>query len=256
MDELLEFAVNCAFESGRIQREYYGKGFDIRHKGEKNLVTDVDVACQNRIIELIKGSFPDDEVIAEEKTNYYGGKKNRWIVDPLDGTTNYAHAYPFFCTSIAYEERGEVTLGVVYNPIFRELFFARKGKGAFLNGDPIRVSGVTDLKQALLATGFPYDLATNPRNNIDQFVRFLYESQAVRRDGSAALNLSYLACGRFDGFWELKLNPWDVAAGALMVREAGGLITDFKGGEYSIYSDEILASNGHVHQKMRDVLGG
>jgi len=256
MDSLLEFAIHCAYESGRIQRSYYGRTIEIRHKGEINLVTEVDLLCQNRIIELIKNSFPYDEIIAEEKTNYYGGTTNRWIVDPLDGTTNYAHSYPFFCTSIAYEVGGEVILGVVYNPIFRELFFARKGGGAYLNGEPIQVSAVSDLKKSLLSTGFPYDIAVNPNNNINHFVRFLYESQAVRRDGSAALNLSYLASGRFDGFWELKLNPWDTAAGVLMVREAGGVVTSFSGGEYSIYSDEILASNGLIHQKMSDVLGG
>ncbi|MDR2019127.1 MAG: inositol monophosphatase [Syntrophobacterales bacterium] len=255
MDDLLEFAVNCAYESGRIQRKYYGKRFEIHHKGEINLVTDVDFECQNRIIELIKASFPDDEVIAEEKTNYYGGTKNRWIVDPLDGTTNYAHGYPFFCTSIAYEEEGMITLGVVYNPIFKELFFTRKGGGAYLNGNKIRVSGTYDLKKSLVSTGFPYDLATNPNNNVDHFTRFLFEAQAIRRDGSAALNLSYLACGRFDGFWELNLNPWDVAAGALMVLEADGMITTFSGGEYNIYSGEILASNGLIHQKMSHVLG-
>lgn len=256
MDELLEFAIRCAHESGRIQRKYFGKTIEIRHKGEINLVTEVDFECQNRIIELIKASFPDDEIIAEEKTNYYGGATNRWIVDPLDGTTNYAHGYPFFCTSIGYEVAGEITLGVVYNPIFKELFFARKGGGAYLNGDPIRVSAVSDLKKSLVSTGFPYDIATNPNNNINHFINFLFRSQAVRRDGSAALNLSYLASGRFDGFWELKLNPWDTAAGVLMVREAGGAITSFNGGEYSIYSDEIVASNGLIHQKMCDVLGG
>ena len=256
MDDLLEFAIACAHESGRIQRRHYGTNFEIRHKGEINLVTEVDLECQNRIIELIKGSFPNDEIIAEEKTNYYGGTTNRWIVDPLDGTTNYAHGYPFFCTSIAYEEAGVITLGVIYNPIYRELFFARKGGGAYLNGKPIQVSSISDLKKSLVSTGFPYDIATNPNNNINHFVRFLFESQAVRRDGSAALNLSYLACGRFDGFWELKLNPWDTAAGTLMVREAGGIITNFSGEEYSIYSDEIVASNGLIHQKMCDVLGG
>jgi myo-inositol-1(or 4)-monophosphatase len=256
MDALLEFAVNCALESGRIQRSYYAKGFEIRHKGEIDLVTQVDIECQARIVELIEGSFPDDEIIAEEKTNYFDGKKNRWIVDPLDGTTNFAHAYPFFCTSIAYEEAGEITAGVVYNPIFRELFFAGKGKGAYLNGDRIAVSSTSNLKQSLVSTGFPYDIATNPKNNINHFVDFLFAAQAVRRDGSAALNLSYVACGRFDGFWELKLNPWDVAAGSLIVREAGGIITDFEGGAYSIYSNQILASNGLVHEGMCGVLGG
>jgi myo-inositol-1(or 4)-monophosphatase len=255
MNSLLEFAVNCAYESGRIQRDHYGTGIEIRHKGEIDLVTEVDVACQERIIGLIRASFPDDEIIAEEKTNYFEGTKNKWIVDPLDGTTNYAHGYPFFCTSIAYEVEGSVVLGVVYNPIFRELFFAAKGGGAFLNGKPIAVSGVKEMKQALLSTGFPYDLAVNPKNNIDHFVRYLFNAQAVRRDGSAALNLAYVASGRFDGYWELKHSPWDTAAGVLMVREAGGTVTNFEGGPYSIYSDNILASNGLVHQRMSDILG-
>jgi myo-inositol-1(or 4)-monophosphatase len=256
MDKLLEFAINVAYESGRIQRDHCGKGFDIRHKGDIDLVTEVDIKCQERIISLIREKFPDDTIIAEEKANHFDGKGNRWIVDPLDGTTNYAHGYPFFCTSIAYEVDEEVVAGVVYNPIFRELFYARKGQGAYFNGDPIRVSAVSDLKQALLATGFPYDIAVNPRNNIDHFTRFLFESQAVRRDGSAALNLAYVAAGRFEGYWELKLNPWDVAAGVLIVREAGGAVTNFKGGAYSIYSDEILATNGLVHERMGLVLRG
>jgi myo-inositol-1(or 4)-monophosphatase len=256
MDNLLEFAINCARESGSIQRARYGKGFDIHHKGDIDLVTEVDFACQERIIALIHEQFPDDEVIAEEKTNSFEGTGNRWIVDPLDGTTNYAHGYPFFCTSIGYEVGGEVVLGVVYNPIFQELFYARKGQGAFFNGDPIKVSGITDVREALTCTGFPYDVRTNPKNNIDHFTRFLYEAQAVRRDGSAALNLSYVASGRFDGYWELKLRPWDVAAGVLIVREAGGVVTNFKGGDYSIYSDDILATNGLVHQRMSDILEG
>ncbi len=254
MDSLLHFAVRCALESGKIQRAHFQKGFGIRHKGEINLVTDIDMACQARILEMIGATFPGDEVISEEKENRYGGSGNRWIVDPLDGTTNYAHGYPFFCTSIAYEEAGEVTLAVVYNPIFEELFWARKGAGAWLNGEAIRVSAVGEMKKSLLSTGFPYDLPTSRRNNIDNFLRFIYSAQAVRRDGSAALNLCYLACSRFDGFWELKLNPWDVAGGSLIVREAGGVVTDFKGGPFSIYGDEIVASNGLIHKGMLEIL--
>jgi myo-inositol-1(or 4)-monophosphatase len=254
MDELIRFSIDCAMESGKIQMKHYEKGFAIHHKGEINLVTDVDLECQARIIELISEHFPGDEVISEEKANYYGGTKNRWIVDPLDGTTNYAHGYPFFCTSIAYEIKGEIVAGVVYNPAHDELFFATKGGGAFLNREPIHVSKIDALKQSLVSTGFPYDLPTNPKNNIDNFLKFLYEAQAIRRDGSAALNLSYVACGRFDGFWELKLNPWDTAAGVLMVTEAGGKVTNFKAEQFSIYKDEILASNGLVHQKMLDVI--
>lgn len=254
MDERLEFAVQCVFESGRIQRDHFERGLTIHHKGEIDIVTEVDIACQKRIVELIEAEYPGDEVIAEEKENIYGENRNRWIVDPLDGTTNYAHGYPFFCTSIAYEEEGEIILGVVYNPIFEELFVARKGQGAFLNGERIQVSVIEDMKQALLSTGFPYDLPTSARNNIDNFLSFLYLAQAIRRDGSAALNLCYLACGRFDGFWELKLHPWDVAAGCLVVTEAGGRVTDFRGNPVSVYGDELLATNGLIHKTMATVL--
>ena len=254
MDDLLDFAIFCAMESGKIQRKYFQKEINIRHKGEINLVTDVDLACQEKLIELIKKEHPDDDIISEEKTNSFDGRKNRWIVDPLDGTTNYAHGYPFFCTSIAYEQKGRVTHGVVYNPIFNELFFVRKGIGAYLNGERIRTSSVDTMKKALLSTGFPYDLATNKRNNVDQFLNFLFKAQAIRRDGSAALNLSYVACGRFDGFWELRLNSWDMAAGCLMVIEAGGSVTNLRGGRFSIYRDEIVASNGIIHGAMLEVL--
>jgi len=256
MNDLLDFAIHCALESGKIQRKYFQKNIDIRLKGDKNLVTNVDLACQEKLIELIRKEFPHDDIIAEEKANQFDGRGNRWIIDPLDGTTNYAHGYPFFCTSIAYEERGRVTCGVVYNPIFDELFFARKGSGAYLNGERINVSSVDGLKKALLSTGFPYDVATNKRNNIDHFLDFLFKAQAIRRDGSAALNLSYVACGRFDGFWELSLNSWDMAAGCLMVIEAGGTVTNLRGGKFSIYRDEIAASNGIIHEAILEVLKG
>lgn len=255
MDEILDFAIHCAFESGKIQRKYFQKKIGVHHKGEINLVTDVDIACQEKIMELIKKGFPDDDIISEEKTNSFDGKRNRWIIDPLDGTTNYAHGYPFFCTSIAYEEKGQITYGVVYNPVFNELFFGRKGGGAHLNGERISVSSVHNLKDALLSTGFPYDLATNKRNNVENFLKFLFSAQAIRRDGSAALNLCYLACGRFDGFWEVSLNSWDMAAGCLMVCEAGGVVTDLQGDKFSIYEDEIVSSNGIIHEAMLGVLG-
>lgn len=254
MADPLQAAVEMALESGRIQKGPLSKDFAIHHKGEINLVTDVDIACQERIISMIREYFPDDDIIAEEKANTYDGNRNRWIIDPVDGTTNYAHGYPFFCTSIAYEARGKVVVGVVYNPVMNELFFAAAGKGAYLNGDRIAVSQIANLKKSLLSTGFPYDLATNPNNNINHFVDFLYEAQAVRRDGSAALNLSYVACGRFDGFWELNLNPWDLAAGALILEEAGGRITNLRGEAFNIYRGECLASNGLIHQAMAGVV--
>jgi myo-inositol-1(or 4)-monophosphatase len=255
MDRVLEFAVQLAFESGRIQKKRYQETHSIYHKGEINIVTDVDLECQERIMTLIARDFPNDHVISEEKDNILEDSRNRWIIDPIDGTTNYAHGYPFFCTSIAYESKGKITCGVVYNPIFDELFFAHRGKGAYLNGRRLNVSTTQDMKQALLVTGFPYDLNTSNRNNIDHFVAFLYKAQAIRRDGSAALNLSYVAAGRFDGFWELKLNPWDTAAGVLILAEAGGLVTDFEGEPFDIYKGQIVASNGLIHTAMLEVLG-
>jgi myo-inositol-1(or 4)-monophosphatase len=254
MDRILEFAVELAFESGKIQKDRFAEAHSIHHKGEINIVTDVDMECQERILNLISTRYPDDDVISEEKDNLFEGEKNRWIVDPIDGTTNYAHGYPFFCTSIAYEVKGDIACGVVYNPIFDELFFARKGKGAYLNGRPLTVSATNHMKQSLLVTGFPYDLNSNDRNNIDHFIAFLYEAQAVRRDGSAALNLAYVAAGRFDGFWELKLNPWDTAAGLLIVQEAGGKVTDFGGEPFDIYKGQLVASNGLIHAEMLRLL--
>ncbi len=255
MDPLLEFAVDLAFESGKIQKKHYRENHSIFHKGEINIVTEADLECQERIMSLIAARFPEDYIIAEEKENVYEGRRNKWIIDPIDGTTNYAHGYPFFCTSVAYEVGGQIVCGVVYNPIFDELFFARAGEGSYLNGERLKVSGVGALKQSLLVTGFPYDLATSRANNIDHFVSFLYEAQAVRRDGSAALNLSYVAAGRFDGFWELKLSPWDTAAGALILTEAGGTITDFAGRPFDIYAGQVVASNDLIHGDMLRVLG-
>ncbi|MCX8022019.1 MAG: inositol monophosphatase [Syntrophorhabdaceae bacterium] len=255
MDEILKFAITCAIESGKIQRRYFQKTFNIEYKGEINIVTEVDIACQEKLIALIHDNFPEESVISEEKDNsFVSNNKNRWIIDPLDGTTNYAHGYPFFCTSLGYEQKGEITHGVVYNPIFNELFYAVKGKGAYLNGEKIRVSKVDNLTSSLLATGFPYDIRTNRRNNIDHFLKFLLKAQAIRRDGSAALNLSYVAAGRFDGFWELSLNPWDMAAGVLMVSEAGGMVTDFGGEGFNLYRDEIIASNSLIHKAMVETI--
>lgn len=256
MDAVLEFAVDLTFEAGRIQKRHFQKRQAIHYKGEINIVTDVDIECQERIIKLITGRFPEDHIISEEKSNVFEGDRNRWIIDPIDGTTNYAHGYPFFCTSVAYEVKGEVVCGVVYNPVFDELFFAQKGKGSYLNGRRLKVSATGEMKQCLLSTGFPYDLNTNSQNNIDHFVAFLFKAQAIRRDGSAALNLSYVASGRFDGFWELKLNPWDTAAGVLMVTEAGGVATSFEGDPFDIYKGRIVASNGLIHEELLHVLKG
>ena len=253
MYEPLELAIHLALESGKIQRKHFEKTLSIMHKGDINLVTNVDLECESRIIELVRQRFPDDEVISEEKTNLFEPGKNRWIVDPLDGTTNYAHGYPFFCTSVAYEVDGDVKAGVIYNPIAEELFWALKGEGAFFNGEAMRVSAIREMRQALLVTGFPYDVATNPDNNLNHWAAFIMRAQALRRDGSAGLNLSYVAAGRFDGFWELKLSPWDMAAGALIVREAGGMVTGLRGEPFDLYGGGVVASNGLIHHEMISV---
>ncbi len=195
------------------------------------------------------------EFLQRKGTNeILSASKYRWVIDPLDGTTNYAHGFPFFCVSIALEEDQQVVLGVVYDPNFDELFVAEKGKGAFLNGGRITPSITSQISDALLATGFPYDIRTSNQNNIKEFSRFALMARAIRRPGSAVLDLCYVACGRSDGFWELKLQPWDMAAGSFIVTEAGGIVTDLGGQTFCLDSREILASNGKIHQAMVDVL--
>lgn len=228
----------------------------VEFKGSVDIVTEMDRASESLITESLAEAFPEDSILAEEGTETHEGNGGRWIIDPLDGTTNYAHGFPFFCVSIAYELGGEVTLGVVYNPMLDELFIAERGQGATLNGNAVRVSTTGALDTSLLATGFPYDIRTSENNNLDHFGEFAVRAQAIRRAGSAALDLCYVACGRFDGFWEMKLKAWDVAAASLIVTEAGGVVTDFSGGEFSIFGTECLASNGAVHEEMVSILGG
>jgi myo-inositol-1(or 4)-monophosphatase len=255
MDILLETAVAAAREAGRIQLEHLGQDIDIAFKGEKNIVTKVDKLCERTIISMISARYPDHSFLAEEDNNEdVPGAGHRWIIDPLDGTTNYAHAYRFFCTSIALEIESEVVLGVVYDPVTDELFHAVKGEGAFLNGVKISVSAIDELEKSLLSTGFPYDLRVSAKNNVDYFNRLIMKSQAVRRDGAAALDLCYVAAGRFDGFWELKLQPWDLAAGTLIVKEAGGKVTNLEGATLDIFKDDVIATNGLIHDEMLDAL--
>lgn len=254
VDDFLKVALRAAEEAGAIQRSMLDRKKEVAYKGEINLVTEVDKRCETRIIEIIRGVFPEHNILTEETPMAETGSPFKWIVDPLDGTTNYAHGYPIFSVSIALEREGEVLLGVVFDPTRGEQFIARKGEGAFLNGKRIVVSETESLNRALLSTGFPYDLRESRENNVDHFNRFIFAAQAVRRDGSAALDLCYVAAGRFDGFWELKLHPWDVAAGTLMVEEAGGRVTDFSGNPASIYHRQILASNGRIHDEMLRIL--
>ena len=252
--KIKDTAVDAAKRAGALLREHLGGNIRVEYKGEVDIVTEMDKRAEALIIGAIRQGFPDHSIITEETGGLETSSEYKWIIDPLDGTTNYAHGFPVFCVSIGVELRGEAILGVVYNPMLDELFLAQKGKGAFLNGKKINVSKTASLDRSLLATGFPYDIRHSKDTNLDHFARFAVRSQAIRRAGSAALDLSFIACGRFDGFWEMKLKPWDTAAAALFVREAGGVLTDFKGNPYSIYTPECLASNGLIHDEMLAIL--
>ena len=246
----------AAEEAAEIQMKYYNTAFDIGRKRDYNdLVTEVDKKCETRIIEIINNHFPEHNLLGEEGGNLEKKSDYVWIVDPIDGTVNYAHAVPIFCVSIALEIKGEIVLGVVHSAMTREKFWAQKGNGAYLNDKRISVSDVEYLKDGLLVTGFPYGSKDNMDHCIDHFVNFIRLGLPIRRLGSAAMDICYIACGRFDGFWEVSLNAWDVAAGYLILNEAGGKLTDFKGNDYSIYGKQILATNGrNIHNEMMEVL--
>ncbi|MGI8996624.1 MAG: inositol monophosphatase family protein [Pyrinomonadaceae bacterium] len=254
---MLHFAIHTAREAGRILAEKFGRvALEVSHKGDIDLVTEADLAAEQLIVERIRSYYPRHAILAEEGgavVREGGQDEHKWIIDPLDGTTNYAHGYPCFCVSIALERAGEIVVGVIYDPLRDELFAAERGAGATLNGRRIRVSNVEDLNRALLCTGFPYDV--RDRGDFARhFTNFIMHAQAVRRDGSAALDLAYVACGRFEGFWEEGLRPWDVAAGALLIEEAGGRVSRYDDSPYDIYAPPIMASNGLVHAQMMRVL--
>tara|TARA_B100000686_G_C16759318_1_gene957620 strand:- start:366 stop:1148 length:783 start_codon:yes stop_codon:yes gene_type:complete len=255
MSEALQVAVSAAKTAGKIQRERNGDIGRIRYKDDINPVTEIDLLCEKEIIKQIRKRFPDHDILAEESAETpTGTSENRWIIDPLDGTVNYAHGYPCYCVSIALEHKNKVTIGVVYNPSLDELFVAEKDDGATLNGKPIHVSSICNMKQSLLVTGFAYDVAETDNDNLNHFRNFTKACQAVRRPGSAALDLCYVAMGRFEGFWELKLHSWDMAAGALLVKEAGGMVSQFDGSSFTVYDREILATNGLIHNPMIAIL--
>lgn len=255
-NKLKEVMFKAADSAAEIQLEYFEKEFEIGRKRDySDLVTEVDKKCEARIIEIIHSIFPDHNVLGEEGGDQHKKSDYVWIVDPIDGTVNYAHSVPIFCVSIAVEYKGEVILGVVYSPKTREKFYAEKGKGAFLNDRQINVSKIDLLKDSLLVTGFPYGSKDNYDHCIDHFVNFIKLGLPIRRLGSAALDICYLAAGRFEGFWEVNLNAWDVAAGYLILLEAGGKVSNFEGGQYSVYDKQILATNGkNVHNEMIGVL--
>jgi len=253
--DYLNVAIEAAKQAGKFLKINLGKVKNIERKKEEiNLVTEIDRASERQIIEFIKSKFPHHSILAEESGASTDASDYKWIIDPLDGTTNYTHSFPVFCVSIALEYKNEVILGVVYDPNLDELFYAEKGKGAFLNGRKITVSKTDTLIKSMLATGFPYNVKENPDNCIEHFINFLMSAQAIRRLGSAALDMVYVACGRLDGFWEVNLNPWDVAAGKIIVEEAGGVVTDFYGNEFNIYKKGVVASNGLIHQQMLEVI--
>ena len=248
------FAVDLARKAGALLKEQFNQKHEINYKGDINLVTEADKMSEDLIIAAISRKFPDHGILSEESPMITGAGKLRWIIDPLDGTTNYAHGYPVFCISIALENEGTIVLGVIYDPMREEMFAAVRGEGAYLNDKKLAVSRTDNISRSLLATGFPYDIRESKENNLDYFNSMAINVQAIRRAGAAALDLAYLAAGRFDGFWELKLKPWDTAAGCLMVEEAGGLVSNVFGEKWSIFSPHVLASNGLIHGQMIEVL--
>jgi myo-inositol-1(or 4)-monophosphatase len=253
---MIKIAIETALEAGKYLKDHVGKIRQIEQKeGQaKNLVTEIDKNSEKIIIERLKTHFPNHDFLGEESGGRSVKSDYRWIIDPLDGTVNYTHALPLYCVSIGLEYKGEIIAGVVYNPSADELFTAEKGKGAFLNGSRIQVTKTSELIKSMLVTGFPYDIAETLPLHLDPFKEFLVKAQALRRLGSAAIDLCYVACGRFDGFWEGSLHSWDMAAGVLMVLEAGGTWTDYAGNPTTVYNQQVLATNGYIHQSMADVL--
>jgi myo-inositol-1(or 4)-monophosphatase len=253
---MIQLAIEAALEAGKFLKQSVGniKTVETKLGQETNLVTEIDKKSEELIIGMIRKKYPDHDFLAEESGSHDQKSEYRWIIDPLDGTLNFTHGVPLFSVSIAVEHRGEIIAGVVYEPNLGELFTAEKGKGAFLNRKPIRVSKVDRLIESMLVTGFPYTIRDNPDNAVQHFVNMLMKAQGIRRLGSAAVDLSYVACGRFEGFWEVSLSPWDMAAGVLLVQEAGGQFTDFRGNISNVYGKQVLATNGLIHDALVGIL--
>lgn len=254
IDKILRIAISAAYKSSDVLRNKFGNIEKIRNKGDIDLVTEADIESERVIIEHIKSQFPDHSILSEESGEEIKNSDYLWIIDPLDGTTNFAHGLGLFATSIAFAVKGEVLAGVVLNPITSELFSAQRGKGSFLNGLPISVSSSGTVKESLLVTGFPYDFKTILDPVINRFQSCLTEARGIRRLGAAALDLCYVACGRFDGFWEQNLKPWDTAAGFLIAEEAGAKVTDFSSNSFLLEKKEILVTNQKIHEEMISLL--
>jgi len=256
--QYLATAIEAVVRAGDAQMARFGSDMRIEKKGAIDLVTEIDIAIEREFRDMIAARFPDHDVLGEE---FGGGEPARsprycWVFDPIDGTTNYAHGLPIFCASLALEVDGEPIVAAVYDPNRKELFSAERGQGARLNGRVLRVSAAESLIDSLLVTGFHYDVHKDPGTVIDMFAAFIARARAVRRLGSAALDLCYVAAGRFDGFWERQLQPWDVAGGALIVAEAGGRVTTMTGDPYGSRKGSVLATNGGIHEAMLDVIRG
>ena len=257
MQPTLSYVENLARQAGAILRAGYNTEHQVGYKGVIDLVTEVDHQSEKFLLGEIQKDFPGHHIFSEETGIIQGNDEDVWYVDPLDGTVNYAHHIPIFCVSIGYAAHGTVKLGAVYDPMRDEMFLAERGKGAFLNGRPLRVSSVTELQRSLLVTGFPYNAWDTPQDNFANFVKFGKLSQGVRRLGSAAIDLCYVAAGRFEGFWEMALNPWDVAAGGLIAEEAGARVTNVNGEpDYISPPQSVVASTPGIHTRMLEELNG
>ena len=254
LDYIKRIGIKAAFESGRILTSYFGNISDVRKKGAVDLVTEADIASEEAIIRIIHETFPEHSILAEESGLGQGDPVHQWIIDPLDGTVNFAHQVPIFSVSIAFALKGKPLVGVLLNPVTGELFSAVSGEGAFLNNHPIQASETRIMQESLLVTGFPYDLLSVFDTVTGRLENCLRAAQGIRRLGSAAFDLCAVADGRFDGFWEQNLHPWDTAAALVIAREAGVVVTDFSNNPFTIEKKEILATNGHIHAEMLTLL--
>ena len=254
IEEAKNVGIEAIYNGAGVLRNYFGRISQINEKGVFDLVTEADTESENQIVETIRKAFPDHAILAEESGENKGTPEYQWLIDPLDGTTNYVHQLPFFTIAIALAVGGKIELGLILNPMDGELYSATAGSGARLNGRPIKVSSTASVSGSLLVTGFPYDFNEIVKPAMQRFSVCQQASQGVRRLGSAALDLCYVACGRFDGFWEQNLHPWDKAAGALIAAEAGAVITDFSNRPFSIDQKEILVTNGRIHEEMLSLL--
>ncbi len=254
LNDIRNIGLAAAYRGGDVLLSYFGKIRDVGKKGVIDLITVADIESEKAVIDIIHGKYPDHSIIAEESGTISGDPNHRWIIDPLDGTTNFAHGLGCFAVSIAFYHYLKPCAGIVFNPLSQELFIGISGEGSFLNGRPIHVSSCDKAAESLLVTGFPYTLHRDVESLMKRFTACLTHAQGVRRLGSAALDLCYLACGRFDGFWEENLKPWDTAAGSIIARESGARLTDFSNQPYSVDKKEILATNGRIHNEILSIL--